>query len=30
MLAKTGVEVGDVLDELCGEHIFENSHGKVS
>lgn len=30
LLAKAGVEVGDVLDELCGEHIFDNSHGKVS
>ena len=30
LLAKAGVEVGDVLDELCGEHVFESSHGRVS
>lgn len=30
LLAKAGVEVGDVLDELCGEHVFENSRGRVS
>ncbi len=29
LLAKAGVEVGDVLDELCGEHVVNSSHGKV-
>ena len=29
LLAKAGVEVGDVLDELCGEHVLDSSHGKV-
>ena len=30
LLAKAGVEVGDVLDELCDKHIHEDSHGSVS
>lgn len=30
LMAKSGVEVGDVLDELCGEHVVESSRGKVS
>ncbi len=30
LMAKSGVEVGDVLDELCGEHVLESSRGRVS
>ena len=30
LMAKAGVEVGDVLDELCGEHVVESSRGRVS
>ncbi len=30
LLAKSGVSVGDALEELCGEYIREESHGKVS
>ena len=30
LLAKSGVEVGDVLEELCGVHVLDSSHGKVS
>ena len=29
LLAKAGAEIGDVLDDLCGEHVSEYSHGKV-
>ncbi len=29
LLAKAGVEVGDVLDEFCGEHVVDSLHGKV-
>ena len=26
---QAGVDVGDVLDELCGEAVLDYSHGKV-
>ena len=29
LLGKEGVEVGDILDELCGEQVIEDTHGKV-
>jgi len=30
LLGREGVEVGDILDELCGEQVIEDTHGKVS
>ena len=30
LLSMEGVEEGDILDELCGEQVQEDMHGKVS
>ena len=27
---QAGVEVGDLLDEVCGEPVFESGQGKVN
>lgn len=28
-MPQAGVEVGDVLDELCGEPVYDSTHGKL-
>ena len=29
LLSREGVEDGDILDELCGEQVLEDTHGRV-